>query len=125
MSLDYRTFSLDPETNDMSVDANGNFAGFTTRIDQIRQLVVCYLQTFLGEIPTNLALGVDYHGIIFPEFLTQGTKINELVRVILTVPGVQTITDFNISPNRQTGEMDYDFVIQTDAGGIQYQQLLS
>ena len=64
------TFALNPVTNDMEVDANGNWKVFTNRIESIAQIITCFLQTFLGEIPINLDLGVDYHGIIFDEFLT-------------------------------------------------------
>ena len=119
------TFALDPTTNDMEVDANGNWKVYTNRIQSIAQIITCYLQTFLGEIPTNLDLGVDYFGIIFEEFLPQQSKLNEFVRVILTVDGVTGISDFNIAPNPVEGEIGYDFTITTDVGNIQFQDLLN
>lgn len=119
------TFALNSATNDMEVDANGNWKTFTTRIQSIAQIITCYLQTFLGEIPTNLDLGVDYFGIVFDEFLPQQSKINELVSVILTVEGVTGISNFSIAPNPVEGKIGYDFTITTDAGNIQFQDLLN
>jgi hypothetical protein len=83
-------FDLTKDTNDIQLDADGNFLTTKTRIKDIAQLIVNRLQTFLGEIPTNLAKGVDYHGIIFDEFLTQQSKINELVRVIVAWKELKT-----------------------------------
>lgn len=119
------TFALDPVTNDMIVDANGNWKTYTNRIQSIAQIITCYLQTFLAEIPTNLDLGVDYFGIIFDEFLPQQSKLNEFVSVILTVEGVTGISNFSIAPNPVEGKIGYDFTITTDAGNIQFQDLLN
>lgn len=119
------TFALNSATNDMEVDANGNWKVLTNRIESIKQIITCYLQTFLAEIPTNLDLGVDYYGIIFDEFLPQQSKINEFVSVILTVEGVTGISDFNIAPNPIEGKISYDFTITTDVGNIQFQDLLN
>lgn len=119
------TFALDPTTNDMEVDANGNWKVYTNRIQSIAQIITCYLQTFLAEIPTNLDLGVNYFGIIFDEFLPQQSKINEFVSIILTVEGVTGISNFSIAPNPVEGKIGYDFTITTDAGNIQFQDLLA
>jgi hypothetical protein len=115
-------FDLTKDTNDIQLDADGNFLTTKTRIKDIAQLIVNRLQTFLGEIPTNLAKGVDYHGIIFDEFLTQQSKINELVRVIVETDGVEGIEDFSFSPDKDIAS--YDFVIKTDAGNINFNELL-
>lgn len=122
--MNLRIFALDPNTNDMYLDMNGDFAGYQDRIDEIAQLLTCKLQTFLGEVPTNLTKGVDYHRIIFADFITEQSKINELVRVILETDGVENIENFNISPDRAKGIMGYNFTIVTDAGEIQFQDLL-
>ncbi len=119
------TFALNPATNDMEVDANGNWKVLTSRIESIAQIITCYLQTFLAEIPTNLDLGVNYYGIIFDEFLPQQSKINEFVNVILTVEGVAGISNFSIAPNPIEGKIGYDFTITTDVGNIQFQDLLN
>ena len=119
------TFALNPVTNDMEVDANGNWKVFTNRIESIAQIITCFLQTFLGEIPINLDLGVDYHGIIFDEFLPQQSKLNEFISVILTVEGVTGISNFSIAPNPIEGKIGYDFIITTDSGNIQFQDLLN
>lgn len=119
------TFALNLATNDMEVDTNGNWKTYTSRIQSIAQIITCYLQTFLGEIPTNLDLGVDYFGIIFDEFLPQQSKLNEFVSVILTVEGVAGISNFSIAPNPVEGKIGYDFTITTDAGNIQFQDLLN
>lgn len=117
-------FALDPDTNDMMVDANGNWTTCKTRIADIAQLLTNRLQTFLGEVPTNIDEGVDYHGIIFDEFLTEQTKINELIRVIVTTEGVRSIENFSISPDPKNAISGYNFTIVTDAGNIQFQDLL-
>jgi hypothetical protein len=119
------TFALNQTTNDMEIDANGNWNVFTNRIQSIAQIITCYLQTFLGEIPTNLDLGVDYFGIIFNEFLPQQSKLNEFVSVILTAEGVTGISNFSIAPNPVEGKIGYDFTITTDVGNIQFQDLLN
>lgn len=124
MNLGLRTFALDPNTNDMYLDEAGNFAGFKDRLSSIGQLLTCRLQTFLGEVPTNLKKGVDYHGIIFTDFLTQQSKINELIRVIIATEGVVSVENFTISPDKAKGIMGYNFTIKTDAGNIQFQDLL-
>ena len=118
-----RNFALD-QNNDMFLDVNGNWAGFTSRIDDVGQILKCRLQTFLGEVKTDLKKGVDYHGIIFTDFLTAQSKINELVRVIIATDGVKSIENFSISPDKSKGIMGYDFTIMTDAGNIQFQNLL-
>ena len=120
-----RNFALDPQTNDMYLDANGNFAGFTTRIEDIGQLLTCKIQTFLGEVPTNTTLGLDWHGIIFDEFTIEQTKINELIRVIIATEGVQNIEDFTIAPDKQANIAGYNFTIKTDAGDINFQDLIN
>lgn len=119
------TFTLNVDTNDMEVDVNGNWKIYTNRIRSIAQIITCYLQTFLAEIPTNLDLGVNYYGIIFAEFLPQQSKLNEFVNVILTVEGVTGISNFSIAPNPVQGKIGYDFTITTDAGNIQFQDLLN
>lgn len=115
-------FDLTKDTNDIQLDADGNFLITKSRISDIGQLLVNRLQTFLGEVPTNLDKGVDYHGIIFDEFLTQQSKINELVRVIVATDGVEGIEDFTFSPDKEIA--NYDFVIKTDAGNINFNELL-
>lgn len=120
-----RTLALDTETNDMFLDANGDFAGFKNRIDDIAQLLICKIQTFLGEVPTDTTLGVDWHGIIFDEFTIEQTKINELLRVIISTDGVTGIEDFSIAPDKQQGIAGYNFTIKTDAGDINFQNLIN
>lgn len=117
-------FELDKDTNDMQLDADGNWLTSPDAISDIAQLTINRLQTFLGEVPTNLDKGVDYHNIIFADFLTQQSKINELVRVIIETDGVETIEDFVFSPDKQNGEAGYDFTIVTNAGNIQFNELL-
>jgi hypothetical protein len=120
-----RTFALNSDTNDMFLDANGDFAGYNSRIDDIAQLLICKIQTFLGEVPTNTALGLDWHGIIFDEFVIEQTKINELIRVIIATEGVRSIEDFSIAPNKQNAIAGYNFTIKTDAGDINFQNLIN
>jgi len=115
-------FDLTKDTNDIQLDADGNFLITKSRISDIAQLLINRLQTFLGEVPTNVAKGVNYHGIIFDEFLTQQSKINELVRVIIETDGVEGIEDFTFSPDKSVAS--YDFVIKTDAGNINFNELL-
>ena len=115
-------FDLTKDTNDIQLDADGNFLTTKTRIKDIAQLLVNRLQTFLGEIPTNLDKGVDYHGIIFAEFLTQQSKINELVRVVIDTDGVTGVENFSFAPDKEIA--NYDFVIKTDAGDIKFNELL-
>lgn len=119
------TFALTSASNDMNIDKNGNWETYTSRIQSIAQIITNYLQTFLAEIPTDRDLGVDYFNIIFDEKLPQYSKINEFIRVILTVEGVTGIENFNISPNPTNGEIGYDFTIQTDVGNLQFQDLLN
>lgn len=120
-----RNFALDLQTNDMYLDANGNFAGFKTRIEDIRQLLTCKIQTFLNEVSTDIALGLDWHGIMFDEFIIEQTKINELIRVIIATEGVQSIEDFTIAPDKQNNIAGYNFIIKTDAGDINFQNLIN
>jgi hypothetical protein len=115
-------FILDKNTNDIQLNANGDFLTTNKRLEDIAQLLTNRLQTFLGEVPTNLGKGVDYHGIIFDKFATQQTKINELVRVILETDGVTGIDDFSFAPEKEIA--NYDFVIVTDAGNINFNELL-
>jgi hypothetical protein len=115
-------FDLTKDTNDIQVDADGNFLTTKTRIKDISQLLINRLQTFLGEVPTNLDKGVDYHGIVFSEFLTEQSKINEIVRVIIETDGVIGLEDFSFSSEKQV--TSYDFVIKTDAGDIKFNELL-
>lgn len=115
-------FDLTKDTNDIQLDADGNFLLTKTRIADIGQLLINRLQTFLGEVPTDLSKGVDYHGIIFAEFLTEQSKINELVRVIIETDGVNGIENFSFAPDKPIAS--YDFVIKTDAGDIKFNELL-
>lgn len=115
-------FNLDKQTNDIQLDADGNFLLTRNRIEDIAQLLINRLQTFLGEVPTNLDKGVDYHGIIFQEFSTVQTKINELVRVIIDTDGVIGIDNFVYAPDKTIE--NYNFVINTDAGNINFNDLL-
>lgn len=117
-------FDLDKDTNDMQLDADGNWLTTPNEIADIGQLLTNRLQTFLGEVVTNLDKGVDYHNIMFDDFLTQQSKINELVRVIIETDGVESIEDFTFSPDKQSGEAGYNFTIITTAGNIQFNELL-
>lgn len=119
-----QNFDLDKDTNDMQLDADGNWLLTVNDLGDTSQLIINRLQTFLGEVPTNLDKGVDYHNIVFSDFLTQQSKINELVRVIIATDGVQSIEDFTLSPDKKSGDVGYNFTIVTDSGNIQFNELL-
>lgn len=117
------TLLTDDNTNDLYLDDKGNFAVSKTRLQEIKQLIQNCLQTFLGEVSTNLDLGVDYFGIILADGVPLESKINELVANIMTVPGVLGVSNSGYSIDKGTGEASFDFEIQTDAGNINLSDL--
>jgi hypothetical protein len=110
------TLLTDSVENDLYLNSYNNLAISKTRLEEISQLVTNKLQTFLGEIPTNLEEGVDYFDIVLNKFVPVNTKTNEIVNNILTVVGVIGIE--SIGYEEGDGIATITPVIQTDAGGL-------
>jgi hypothetical protein len=113
----------DTTTNDLYLDAKGNLAISTSRIEAIRQLIQNKLQTFLGEIAINLDEGVDYFGIVLDNTVPLQAKLIEISNKILEVEGVVGITNSDYSLNDSKTEATFDLTIQTDVGNINLSDL--
>lgn len=111
------TFLTNTATNDLYLDAAMNIAISNTRIQEIQQLINNKLQTFLGEIETNLDEGVDYFGTVFNQYLPITSRVNEIIARILEVTGVVGVINIDYAENND-GIMNLTFTIQTDVGNI-------
>jgi hypothetical protein len=110
------TFLTDSTNNDLYLDASNNIAMSHTDIETTKQLCQNYIQTFLGEIFVNLKAGVDWFGIMLTEYTGLQDKINELTRVLLTVPNVKSITDVQYGQDKETGVINFVIQVQTTQG---------
>ena len=109
------TFKTDAN-NDLYLDAGGNIAIATTSIEVTQQLCQNYLQTFLGEIFVNLKAGVDWFGIMLSDYTGLQDKINELTRVLLTVPNVASVIDVQYAQDKEAGTISFAIQVQTNTG---------
>lgn len=109
------TFACD-SNSDLYLDSRGNIATFIRDIDVAAQLCNNYLRTFLGDVFTDLSIGTDWFGIILSEDTGLQSKIDEITRVLLTVPFVTAVNQVQISQNSETREISLDVEVQTTAG---------
>jgi len=108
-------FKVDAITGDL-VRENGSFVRVTGR-EEIAQHSRVRLRLFRFEVPFNLALGLNYVGIV----LAKGTPVGDIegeFRVqLLDTPGIVEVDRINLSQTalqRQRREGVIDFVAKTD-----------
>lgn len=107
-------------SNDIYLDSNGNIATATRDIDVAGQLCKNFLNTFLGDIFTDLNLGTDWFGILLSDQVTMQDKVDEITRVLLTVPFVTGVNQVQMSQDPQAGQIAFDIEVQTNAGPLQF-----
>jgi len=106
---------LTDANNDLYLDASGNFAMATTKITIAQQLSKTFLWTFLGEVFTDTTLGTDYFGIIFNQYNSLQDKINEITRVLLTVPAITSVESIAYTQYKQSGVITFNPTVIIDS----------
>ena len=105
--------------------SNGN--DLTTQFGQIKMVeglealrarIDAELQIVKGELQDPEA-GVDYFGIIMANVPLQ-MKAQEITRVVMNIPDVQSITLVGATQNKQTHTLNMRFLIQSTYGSIDY-----
>ena len=104
--------------NDLYLNSANRLAFTNKNIEVAAQLAKNYLWTFLTEIFTDQSLGVDYFGIIFDEFSSKQQRLDEIQRVLLTVPFVEKVESIGYTQDRETGKIQLNPIIKTTYGTI-------
>lgn len=116
------TFATD-SNNDLFLDINGNIAVHHDPKQVIRNLIQNKMQTFLGEVFTDITKGVDYFGTILSNDTTLQQKIAELSKEITSTDGVTAITETRYAQDKQKGTITFSFDIETQYGAISLNDL--
>lgn len=85
------TYALDPNTWDLKLDLNGNFAT-ASDADQIAQDVASAIRTFLGECWYDTRQGMPYFQSIFGKTPSSAFLKAQIKRCALTVPTVTAVS---------------------------------
>lgn len=109
---------LTNSNNDLYLNAAKGLAFTNKNIEVAAQLAKNYLWTFLTEIFTNQALGTDYFGIIFSEFSSLQQRLDEIIRVLETVPFVEKVESIGYTQDRESGVITLNPTIKTTYGSI-------
>jgi hypothetical protein len=112
-----RAILTDEINNDLFLNADKNIAFTSNDNKVIRKLVQNKLQTFLGEVFTDLDLGVGYFGIILPDS-PLSSKIEEFKRNILDVPYFKDITNVSFKQNKTAGTITFEMDLLTTKGDV-------
>lgn len=87
-------------------------------MEALRVLINAELQIVKGELD-NPTRGVDYFGIILSN-TPISIKVQEITRVIKSVPGVKDVTFNNAMLDKKTQILTFSFTIQTVYGDLEY-----
>ena len=117
--------NLDPNTGDLNFSAEDGDLRLTSGRDSIRQALAMRLRLVLGEWFLNIREGTDYYGAILGK--KSFVEIDaELVRVILTTPGVTGLLapiEYNV--NSTTRVLDVSFEVSSTEGDIAVEESLA
>jgi hypothetical protein len=112
-----QTFLTD-SNNDLYLDSNNNLAIVKTSIGITAELAKNYLRTFLNEILVDQSLGLDFFGIMFNDFASLEDKIEEIERVCLTIPLVDSIESVGYTQDKITGVISFNPILVTSLGYV-------
>jgi len=110
--------------NDLFLDNNNNIALLTDGRNIVKQLSINKLQTFLGEVFTDLAIGLNFFGILINENLPVKDKISEITRILLQVPGVTDVESVLYEQDKQKREVTMTAQILTDVGKVDISDII-
>lgn len=85
------TYALDPNSWDLTLDLNGNFATVSGQ-GQIAQDVASAIRTFAGECWYDTSQGMPYFASIFGKSPAASYLKAQITNAALTVPGVVAVT---------------------------------
>lgn len=89
---------------DFELDSNGDIA-VVDNAEAVKEAVVYYLQTFLGDIYVDLTKGVNYFGIVFNNQTTLMQKKNEIQRNVLKIEDIISVDNIDIKFQNKNREM--------------------
>jgi hypothetical protein len=107
---------LTDNSNDLYLNSSNHLAIGTRDVEIAAQLARNFIWTFLGEVFTDTELGLDYFGIVLSEFTSLQDKLNELARVLLTVPFVIKVESIAYTQDKKTGVITFNPIIKTTDG---------
>lgn len=87
-------------------------------LEALRVRIDAELQIVKGELQDPEA-GVDYFGIILSNVPLQ-MKAQEITRVVMKIPDVQSITLVGATQNKRTHALTMNFLIQSTYGTLEY-----
>jgi hypothetical protein len=109
---------LTDNSNDLYLNSANRLAITNKNIEVAAQLARNYLWTFLGEVLTDTTIGTDYFGIVLNEFTSIQDKLNEIARVLLTVPFVEKIENIAYTQDKENGLVTFNPTLKTTYGTL-------
>jgi hypothetical protein len=107
---------LTDNSNDLYLNSSNHLAIGIRDVEIAAQLARNFIWTVLGEVFTDTELGLDYFGIVLSEFTSLQDKLNELARVLLTVPFVIKVESIAYTQDKKTGVITFNPIIKTTDG---------
>jgi hypothetical protein len=117
------TWALDPSSNDMVIDADGKFQ-IVTGAYEIRQRILVTLLHDYQEYFLDTPAGTPWYEIILGS--KDLTTVSAILRqIVLSVPGVQSIVDFNIGMSNRNVTVSISVEVTVGVGGTDIVDIIS
>lgn len=112
--------ALDLRTHDLALAAGPRGPGLALVVGgpAVAQRIKIALLTLLGEWPYDVSHGTPWFQAILVKGAPRAAIASHLRRRILSVPGVQRITAFNLAVNDEDRFATVTFAADTDAGPV-------
>lgn len=110
-----RNIYIDPETGQFALDASGQLV-MVADGDSIVQAIRCAIQLVVGEWFLDQQKGVDWFGTILVKGASPHAVREELRATILSVAGVNGVTNVSYDFDAVTRALEVDFIVSTDLG---------
>lgn len=104
------------EAGDLALE-NGNFV-WLRGIDWVRQRLMTRFKFFQGEWFLDERLGVPYFRSVLVKNPDLGVVRSIFRRIILTTPGVISITHFEVRYNDSARHLEFEFTARATTGNI-------
>ena len=116
------TLQLNTETNDLIIE-NNDFV-FIDNSDFVKQMLKVNLQTFLGEVFTNLSIGTPYFQTIFTKAVNLRQVEAVIKDVILDTVGVLNLSFFELDYDNEIRKLIVNFAVETMEGIIELPEVI-
>lgn len=101
---------------DLEITQQGSITGnLVSDIDALAQKVRIKLKTFLGEWPLDSTVGIPYFEQVLVRNQNSTAVEGLLISQIESTPGVNEVTEFNLTFNKATRRSNISFTATTES----------